>query len=390
MNVALLIPELGGGGAQRVAQILGDHLVQKGENVYYFLGDNSIKQVYPVKGKIVKTNIKSCIYENNRKADMHNIMLLLESSLQMRKLKHKYKIDVAISFMEQFNYINILSKGKEKVFARVCTILSFREDFDGILFRKDLVRLLYSKADKVIVMSDYGMRDMCKYYGVPGKKLVKIPNAVTDRDMEEVASPWEFGDMAVISVGRLEDVKQHDRIIRAFSYVVQKEQRAKLLILGEGSRRGYLKNLSEKYGIEDSVKFIGFTDKVSYYLRNSKAFVMASKVEGFPNSMIEAMNYGLPVIATDSRGGCSEVIGHKEKDQAGFQLCEYGIFTPSMPKEKVRVNSPLSRQELILGDAILSVLTDCEIYDEYKQRSFKRADMFHVDKVMKKWERLIL
>lgn len=390
MNVALLIPELGGGGAQRVAQILGDYLVQKGENVYYFIGNNNIKQTYPVKGKIVKTNIRNCIYENGKKADMQNLVLLFKSSFYMRKLKHKYKIDVAISFMEQFNYINILSKGKEKVFARVCTILSLREDFVGILFRKDLVRLLYSKADKVIVMSDYGMRDMCKYYRVPRKRLVKIPNAVADRDMKEVVSPWEFGDMAVISVGRLESVKQHDRIIRAFSYVVQKERRAKLLILGDGSKRGYLKNLSIKYGIEDSVRFIGFTDKVSYYLKNSKVFVMASKVEGFPNSMIEAMNYGLPIIATDSHGGCNEIIGHKEKEKDGFLLCEYGIFTPGMPKEKVKVNSPLVKQELILGDAILSVLTDSEMHDEYKYRSFKRADMFHVDKVMKKWENLIL
>lgn len=60
MNIAILIQTLGGGGAERVAQIIGDYYVEQGHNVYYFLGDTDIKQVYPVKGQIVNTGIKSC------------------------------------------------------------------------------------------------------------------------------------------------------------------------------------------------------------------------------------------------------------------------------------------------------------------------------------------
>ena len=60
MNIAILIPELGGGGAQRVAQIIGDYYCEKGEKVFYFLLESSIGQAYPVKGQIVHTGIKRC------------------------------------------------------------------------------------------------------------------------------------------------------------------------------------------------------------------------------------------------------------------------------------------------------------------------------------------
>ena len=152
MNIAILIPELGGGGAERVAQILGDYYVDRGEKVFYFLQDLNIRQDYPVKGQIIKTRIRSCMEENDV-SDIQRMMRLIRSSLQMRRLKRQYHIDAAISFMEEFNYINVLSKGREKVIARVCTILSTRKELNGFLYKKGIVRFFYSRADRVVVMS---------------------------------------------------------------------------------------------------------------------------------------------------------------------------------------------------------------------------------------------
>lgn len=390
MNIAILIPELGGGGAERVAQILGDYYVEKGNNVYYFIADTNTKQDYFVKGVIIRTNIESCMKEEFN--DVEILLRLFINSLKLRKLKAQYKVDVAISFMEEFNYLNVLSKGKEKVIARVCTILSPRKELIGFFYKKRVVHFFYSWADKVVVMSQYALKDMVCCYNLLPSKIVKIPNPANGLINQSSHKLWDFGIKSVLCVGRLEAVKQQERIIRAFSFVCKRDNDAKLIILGKGSQLHYLKNICDKLKIKDFVIFIGFTDNVTYYLEHARAFVMASKVEGFPNSMIEAMNYGVPVITTDSPGACGEIVGKPKSINRvdSMILCKYGILTPKMPNEKLKMNSQLSKQEVILGEAMLKVLTDNEIYESFRNQSFKRAEMFSLDKIINRWNQVIV
>lgn len=392
MNIAILIPELSGGGAQRVAQTIGNYYTDKGYNVYYFVGDNNVKQDYLVKGNIVHTKIKSCMSDGG--GEIQGIMKLFVSSIKMRLLKCKYKIDVAVSFMEEFNYINILSKGKEKVITRICSTLSIDEIFyrNSFLHRKRIISFFYPKADRVVVLSKFALKEMNNYYGVPEKKLIRIPNVVTSREKTCASEEdWQYGSKVVICVGRLHPMKQQERIIRSFYYAVQREPDAKLLILGKGSQLCFLENLCKRLNIDGNVVFAGFTDKVPYYLRHAKVFVMASKAEGFPNSMIEAMNYGVPVITTDSTGACSEIIGKQQgkKEDTGFEFCKFGILTPDMPDGKMKLNDELSVQEIILGEAILNVLSDEGIYQRYSRQSLRRASMYQIEKVIKRWDRII-
>lgn len=386
MNIAILIPGLNGGGAERVAQIIGDYYVENGNNVYYIIADLNIKQDYPVKGSVIRTDITSCM--EGEFSTISRILKLINSSIKIRKLKREYKIDVAISFMEEFNYMNILSKGREKVITRVCTILSERKELEGFLYKKVFVRFLYSKADCIVVMSQYALEDMCFRYGIPLNKIVKIPNPVQSLDEKEIRDMWDFGSKAVICVGRLEAVKQQERIIRAFSCVNKKIPDARLVILGRGARLRYLKYVCGKYQVENSVSFVGFTNSVSYYLQHGRVFVMASRTEGFPNSMIEAMHYGLPVVTTDSPGACGEIVGN-EKRTKEITYCKYGILTSPMPEGRMRMDSPISEQELALAEAICCVLDNDNLYCHYHDMSIERAKMFRLDKVMKQWNEII-
>ena len=256
MNVAILIQTLGGGGAERVAQIIGNYYVDRGDTVYYFIGKTSIRQAYQVKGKIVPTGIKSSL-SNNIFGDAQALGKLFLASCKIRNLKKKYKIDVAISFMEEFNYLNILSKGRERVITRICTILSQEGEWVSLYQRKDLVHFFYPKADRVVVMSDYAREDMHNNFGIPRAKMVKIPNPVlkVDRYAEDVG--WEYGHRVIVTVGRLAAEKQQERIIRAFSYVVAREKDACLLILGVGPKEGYLKNLTRKLKLEKNIVLQG-------------------------------------------------------------------------------------------------------------------------------------
>ncbi len=390
MNIALLIPTLSGGGAERVAQIIGDYYIEKGNNVYYFLAGTSAEQVYPVKGQVIQTGIRCCLH-NNIYGDMQALVKLIKSSLLMRKWKKKYKVDVAISFMEEFNYLNILSKGREKVITRVCTILSqMVSERYNFLHKQKVVHFFYRKADKIVVMSGYAKRDMYENYGIPMNKMIRIPNPVLTTSTYDTDRSRQYGDNVIVTVGRLEPEKQHERIIRAFSSVYAQERTAQLLILGTGSKEGYLKNIAVKYGVEKNVIFAGFQSDVAHYLRNSKVFVMASRLEGFPNSMLEAMANGLPVITTDAPGGCREIVGKKSDsgECMGIEYCQYGILTPHI-SGRLHINGELERAESLLGQAMLELLQNDELYEKYSKCAYKRAAMYDVERVMTIWNCLL-
>lgn len=389
MNIAILIQTLGGGGAERVAQIIGDYYVEQGHNVYYFLGDTDIKQVYPVKGQIVNTGIKSC-GSNNFFGDAQVLLKLLAASFQMRKYKCHYKIDAAISFIEELNYINILSKGREKVITRICTVLSAHGGRNSILYNKNVIRFFYNMADNVVVLCREMRNDMHQNYKVAMSKMVQIPNPVLVVSHNSSDVNWKYGDKVIIAVGRLEQKKQYERIIRAFTYVARNEPDAKLLILGKGSLEKSLKELCRKYGVKDRVIFAGFKKNPEDYLKKSKVFVMASEVEGMPNSMLEAMINGLPVVTTDTPGACAEILG--KKDGVGnckeIEYCTYGVLTPYI-SGMVQDGSNLEKKEILLGQAMLELLQNDEMRMKYSQRSQKRASMYNLANIMSKWNRLL-
>lgn len=390
MNIAILIQTLGGGGAERVAQIIGDYFVDKGNEVYYFLGDTSVKQVYPVKGKVINTGVKTCI--SGKKDDSIRILIrLFKSSLQIRKYKKKYDIDVAISFIEEFNYLNVLSKGREKVITRVCTVLSYCSSCTGVLYQNNFVRCFYNLADKVVVLSHDAKVDMHKNYNISANKMTWIPNPVLPVSPYDSQIDWKYGDKVIITVGRLSNEKQQERIIRAFSYVYNQEQAARLLILGKGPNEKYLKGLCRKYNLSEGVVFGGFKSNVGDFLRKSKVFVLASEVEGMPNSMLEAMANGLPVVTVDSPGACSEIVGRKKNLGIceDIEYCPYGILTPYITG-KMSWDNDLEREEMLLGKAMLELLQDSQLHETYSRQSLKRASMYNLDKIMGKWESILL
>ena len=140
----------------------------------------------------------------------------------------------------------------------------------------------------------------------------------------------------------------------------------------------------KKMGLEKGVFFAGAAVDVGYYLQHADVFVMASRVEGFPNAMVEAMAYGLPVVTTDSPGGCGEIVG-KERSSDEIQYCEYGILTPRM-EGKASGQEQLLKEEELLGMGMLALLEDNALHQEYSEKARKRAEDYGEEKIMPLWD----
>ncbi len=115
-------------------------------------------------------------------------------------------------------------------------------------------------------------------------------------------------ELAVVFTGHLRALKRVDALVEAFALLVADDRSARLLLVGGGRsdldyRGDALRQQVRDLGIEDSVTFVGEVGSVMPYLHAADVFVMPSDREGLPNSILEAMACGLPVVAPPSAAG---------------------------------------------------------------------------------------
>lgn len=387
-NIAIIIPSLSGGGAERVASLLSRYFVNKNNNVFFFLEKYDKRTAYPHSGEIdyyPDYKIEGSIIKQAN--------IILEQAKYIRKLKNKYNIDIAISFMEEANYINILSKRKEQVIIRVCTILSEREkEFNKkLVYQKKILPLVYNNADNIVVMTKYAKRDLIQQWHIK-EKIIKIIENPLDfnyiKDSLKEAVDWKYGDKVIISVNRLDVIKSQWHIIKAFSIVHKHIPDAKLLFIGDGVCKNRLLILTKKYKLEDCIIFAGHKSNVYPFIKNSKGFVLSSKTEGFPNSMLEALYVGTPVISADCPGAPKEILANKylaiKTDKVRY--LKYGILVPDFIECE---DNTISKEELKLANAIMDLLNNSKIYNYYKNCAKKHIESYSLDNIGTKWDEII-
>ncbi|SEF67776.1 Glycosyltransferase Family 4 [Butyrivibrio sp. Su6] len=390
MNIAILIPTLTTGGAERAAAELGKHLFHKCDKVYYFLLANSGRSFFDIDGEIIKTHIN---YPFVGSDVINNFREMMFAARSLKRFKQKYRIDACISFMEGCNVLNILSKQKdEKVIISIRTVLSERREYDGVfLYDRRLLGKIYPFADKIVAVSSGVKEDLALNYGIKKNNIVIIPNAAERRRFEDddfrEDIEWLYGDKTVVCVGRMDPVKQFDSVLRAFSVTHNMFPQGRLIFVGDGRQMNYMKALRHEFGLDEVVIFAGFQKDVGVYLANACCFVMASKAEGFPNAMVEAMAYGVPVISTDSPGGCGEILG-KSKHITETVYCEYGVMTPRIQRSS-EVSEKITPEEKTLGMAMYEMLSNQDLNARYRARSIKRAKYYSRTNVMELWDRVI-
>lgn len=111
----------------------------------------------------------------------------------------------------------------------------------------------------------------------------------------------------LVSVGRLVALKDFQSLVRAFAVVHSQLSATRLIIVGDGPEAPTLKTLAQELNVGSSVLFTGEIRDVWQQLQVSDVFLMASRSEGLPLVLLEAMAAGLPAVVTDV-GGMSEVI----------------------------------------------------------------------------------
>jgi glycosyltransferase involved in cell wall biosynthesis len=152
---------------------------------------------------------------------------------------------------------------------------------------------------------------VCERRGLsPGAARI-IPNPVdTDRfhpvqniqERERLRKEFSLSnqDYIVTCVANFHPYKRHKDLLHGFSLLLKKIGNAKLVLVGIGPEERSLKNLSQKLGLDPSIKFLGRRNDVDRILAMSDVFVLPSLFEGMSIALLEAMASGLPCVATDT------------------------------------------------------------------------------------------
>ena len=186
----------------------------------------------------------------------------------------------------------------------------FQENKHGIFISlQKIIRNWSINKSNLIITPSQHLKTFINKIGVDNKILV-INNGVTIQETNNKV--FQNSIIQLLVVSRLVTQKNIDSIIKAVK--VMENEGIILNIVGDGSEINNLKNLVENYDLKEKVNFIGKIEnaKLNEYLSNADIFVQASNYEGLPHSILEAINYEIPILSTEV-GGCSVLLNKGER-----------------------------------------------------------------------------
>jgi glycosyltransferase involved in cell wall biosynthesis len=171
---------------------------------------------------------------------------------------------------------------------------------------------------------------------------------------------------SIVSMGRLSPDKGFDVLLRAFARIAGRFREWQLIIVGDGKLREELRRLAHELALGEQVAFTGAVADPSAILQSAQLYVMASRCEGFPNALGEAMSCGLPVVATDCPGGVRELVRER---------VDGSLVPPDDPGA--------------LADALADLMADPAKRARMGARAGEVVERFACEKILDDWEWLL-
>lgn len=291
--VALFLPSLSAGGAERVFLLLAESFVKSGRrcDIVVAAGGGVWERQVPDGVRLVSLGGRKPLF----------------SVLRLIGYLRRERPAVLMSSIFPANIASLMACA---VTSTPCVVREANRTADdirtanalGTLANRVAMRLLYHRSDAVIALTPGLAAHLCDLGRVPPRIVSVIPNPATPTDLPQI--PPDAREPLVLGCGRLVPQKGFSSLLTAFAFLVQ-EHDARLVILGEGPLGPELKRQAESLGICSRVEFAGHASNVGEWMNRARVFAMSSLWEGFPNVLLEALSAGCRVVATD----CSDAVG---------------------------------------------------------------------------------
>jgi glycosyltransferase involved in cell wall biosynthesis len=305
--IAIYLPSLRGGGAERVMVTLANAFADQGYTVDLVLASATGPYLPEVSPSV-------------HVVDLGKSRVITSLPALVKYLRQRQPTAM-LSAMGHANLIALLANrfagGKTRVVvserndASVGTNQQKRLRSSVIQF---LNRLLYLNADAVHAVSQGVANSSAKQLGMPREKISVVYNpVVTDKILKLAQAheryPWlpNKSRPMILASGRLTKQKDFPTLIRAFA-LLRKRLDASLVIMGEGELRPQIEHLITEHDLQEHVLLPGFVENPFSVMNQADLFVLSSAWEGLPNVLIQAMACGTPVVSTDCPSGPAEIL----------------------------------------------------------------------------------
>jgi glycosyltransferase involved in cell wall biosynthesis len=162
----------------------------------------------------------------------------------------------------------------------------------------------FSGVDEAVALSPAMTHDADRILGRKITQCIRLPALEDHEPARTIAS----GDL-IVAAGRLVKEKGFDVALRAFALL--EDTKVRLAIVGDGPDRQHLENLAASLGVADRVTFPGYVPNIRPWLETARAFLLTSFYEGYAAVIVEALEAGRPVVATDCTPAASELLNHQ-------------------------------------------------------------------------------
>lgn len=307
-HIAIFLPSLRGGGAERVMVTLANLFALRGYSVDLVL----VSAVGPYLERVDPSV---------RVVDLKAGRVLKSLSSLVRYLRRERPVAM-LSALVHANMVAILARlwagGTTRIVIseRNTPSLSAANNLGHsakIMF--GLMRWLYPRADGIVAVSEGVADDLAHFARLPRYQIKVVYNPFDINRIQVLAHetlehPWFVDGQppVVLGVGRLTEQKDFPLLLHAFSHLRSKRP-LRLMILGEGELRGELEALADSLGLsENDFSMPGFVSNPFAYYARCGVFVLSSRWEGLPGVLIEAMAAGAQVVSTDCPSGPAEIL----------------------------------------------------------------------------------
>jgi len=359
VRIAFVIPNLGPGGAERVATLLSNDWAARDHRVDLIVFENEQTPFHALNRNVAVHSLRAA---RNASSIFSRVSTNVNRIKRLRSLLRRLQPDIVVAFMTEANVVALMaSLGLP---CRVVISERNQPDRPGLGWLHRFARpLTYNRAAAIVMQTD-GLADWARARFRTHTQVIANPVALDKTSGPQSKEP-DGGMHRVVSIGSLTKQKGFDILIESFASLAAKHKAWDLVIYGEGPERPELVELIEKRQLEGRVFLPGLTRDVTRALSEADLFVLPSRFEGFPNALLEALSLRVPAIATRCPGATAEILGD-------------GAYGELVPAGDVPA----------LTEAIERLMTKPELREAYAAKAHDALQDYEIAKISGQWLKL--